>query len=98
MEAVLTEDDIDLVRGAMEDASKDLLQKYGAKQEELYERFEKELKEIQKAIQFSLHSTHCTFFLSQIVKLGDEPSQLRRLADAIEDRDFRRSKKKRRRL
>jgi hypothetical protein len=37
----------------MEDASKDLLQRYGAKQEELYVRFEKELKEIQRAIQVS---------------------------------------------
>jgi hypothetical protein len=35
----------------MEDASKDILQRYGVKQEELYERVEKELKEIQQAIQ-----------------------------------------------
>jgi hypothetical protein len=50
MEATLTEDDISLVRGAMEDASEDILQRYGVKQEELYERVEKELKEIQQAI------------------------------------------------
>jgi hypothetical protein len=47
---MLMEDDISLVRRAMEDASEDLLQRYGVKQEELYERVEKELKEIQQAI------------------------------------------------
>jgi CHASE3 domain sensor protein len=47
MEATLMDDDISLVRRAMEDASEDLLQRYGAKQEELYVRVERELKEIQ---------------------------------------------------
>jgi hypothetical protein len=45
LEATLMEDDISLVRRAMEDASDDIFQRYGAKQEELYERVEKELKE-----------------------------------------------------
>jgi hypothetical protein len=44
---MLMKDDISLVREAMEDASEDLLQRYGANKEELYVRFEKELKEIQ---------------------------------------------------
>jgi hypothetical protein len=48
MEATLTEDDINLVHGAMENASKDLLHRYGVKKEELYEIFEKELKEIEQ--------------------------------------------------
>jgi hypothetical protein len=43
---MLMEDDIGLVRGVMEDASKDLLQRYGMKKEELYVRVEKELKDI----------------------------------------------------
>jgi hypothetical protein len=34
----------------MEDASEDILQRYGVKKEELYEKVEKELKEIQQAI------------------------------------------------
>jgi hypothetical protein len=50
IEATLIEDDIILVRGAMEDASKNILQRYGAKQEDLYGRVEKELKEVQQAI------------------------------------------------
>jgi hypothetical protein len=44
------EDDISLVHEAMEDACEDILQRYGEKQEELYGRVEKELKEIQQAI------------------------------------------------
>jgi hypothetical protein len=44
---MLIEDDISLVRGAMEDAYKDFLQRYGVNQEELYGRVEKEFKEIQ---------------------------------------------------
>jgi hypothetical protein len=41
MEATLIEDDIILVREAMEDASEDILQRYGAKQNEIYGRIEK---------------------------------------------------------
>jgi hypothetical protein len=33
----------------MEDASEDLLQRYGEKKEELYVRVEKEMKEIQRS-------------------------------------------------
>jgi hypothetical protein len=47
LEATLIEDDISLVCGAMEDSSKDILQRYGVKQEEMYGKVEKELKEIQ---------------------------------------------------
>jgi hypothetical protein len=75
--------DIGLVRGAMEDASKDLLQIYGEKQEELYEKVEKELKEIQRAIQ-SVHTVPIVPFSLEIAGLGDEPTPLRRLTDATE--------------
>jgi hypothetical protein len=69
----------------MEDASEDILQRYGAKQEELYGRVEKELKEIQQAIQL-IHAVPTAPSSSQIAELGDEPTQLRRLADATEAR------------
>jgi hypothetical protein len=85
MEAMLIEDDIGLVHGAMEDASKDLLQRYGAKQEELYERIEKELKEMQHAIR-SVRAVPTAPSSSKTTELGDEPTQLRRLADATEAR------------
>jgi hypothetical protein len=41
------EDDINFVCEAMKDASEDILQRYGAKQEDLYGRVEKGLKEVQ---------------------------------------------------
>jgi hypothetical protein len=77
------EDDIDLFRGAMEDVAKDLLQRYVTKQEELYVRVEKKLKEIQQAIKVS-HAVPTAPSLLETVELGDEPTQLRRLEDAIE--------------
>jgi hypothetical protein len=77
------EDDISLVHGEMEDVFEDLLQRYGVKQEELYPRVEKELKEIQQVIHVS-HTVPTTPSLSETVDLGDEPSQLHRLVDAIE--------------
>jgi hypothetical protein len=40
MEATLTENDISLFCGAMEDASENILQRYGAKEDELYGRIE----------------------------------------------------------
>lgn len=76
---MLTKDDIGLVRGVMEDASEDLLQRYGAKKEELYLKVEKELKEIHRAIQF-IHIVPIVPSSSNIAELGDELAQLRRLA------------------
>jgi hypothetical protein len=73
LEAMLTEDDISLVHEFMEDASKEILQRYGVKQEELYERVEKELKEIQQDIQF-IRAVPTTPSSSQIIELGDEPT------------------------
>jgi hypothetical protein len=53
MKSTFTEDDVDLIIAVLEDGSKDILQCYGAKQETLYERIEKELKEIHQAIHSS---------------------------------------------
>jgi hypothetical protein len=50
LEATLMEDEIILVCGAMEDCFEDILQRYEVKQEEIYERVEKELKEIHQDI------------------------------------------------
>jgi hypothetical protein len=82
---MLTEDDISLVHGAMEDASEDLLQRYGVKKEELYGRVEKEFKEIQQAIR-SVRAVPTAPSSSETAELGDEPAQLRRLADVTEAR------------
>jgi hypothetical protein len=82
---VLTVDDIDLIITVVEDASEDILQKHGANKESMYDRIEKELRDIQQAI----HSSHAVPTVpssAESVELGDEPTQLRRLADATEAR------------
>jgi hypothetical protein len=48
------EDDITLVCKAMENASKDILQRYGAEKDDLYRRIEKELNEVHQSIR-SIH-------------------------------------------
>jgi hypothetical protein len=49
LEATLTVDDISLVHGSMEDIYEDILQRYGEKQEEIYGRIKKDLKEVHQA-------------------------------------------------
>jgi hypothetical protein len=82
---VLTVDDVDLIIAVVEDASEDILQRHEVKQETLYERIEKELKDIQQAI-YSSRAVPTAPSSSEIAELGDEPTQLRRLADATEAR------------
>jgi hypothetical protein len=83
MKSTLIEDDIDIIIVVVEDASEDILQCYGAKQETLHERIEKEIKERQKAIHLR-HKVPTVPSSLKIVELGDETTILRRLADAIE--------------
>jgi len=71
LEATLTEDDISLVYGAMENTSEDILQRYGENQEDLYGRVKKELKEIHQAIQL-IRTVPTAPSSSQITELGDE--------------------------
>jgi hypothetical protein len=80
---VLTVDGIDLTITAIEDASEDILQKHVAKQDSMYNRIEKELRDIQQAIHSS-HAVPTTPSSVENVELGDEPTQLQRLADVTE--------------
>jgi hypothetical protein len=43
---VITVDDVDLIIAVVEDTSEDILQRHEVKQEILYDRIEKELKDI----------------------------------------------------
>jgi hypothetical protein len=82
---VFTVDDIQFIITTVEDTSEDILQRHEVMQETLYDRIEKELKDIQQAI----HSSHTVPIVpssTESVELGDEPTQLRRLVDAIEAR------------
>jgi hypothetical protein len=88
LEATLTEDDINLVHRGMEDASKDMFQKYGERQEDLYGRIERELKEVQQVFLLvrAVPTASSAPSSSQPAELGDKPAQLTRLADATEAR------------
>jgi hypothetical protein len=68
-------DDVDLIIAKVEDASEDILQRHGEKQETMYERIEKELQEIQQAIHSS-RVVPTASASSKTTKLGDEPTQL----------------------
>ena len=78
-------DDVDLIIATMEDALEDILQRHEEKQETLYDRIEKELKDIHQAIHSS-RAVPTASSSTEIVELEDEPTQLRRLADATEAR------------
>jgi outer membrane PBP1 activator LpoA protein len=69
----------------MEYASEDILQRYVAKQEDLYGRIVKELKEVQQDIHL-VCAVPTAPSSPQITKLGDELAQLRRIADVTEAR------------
>jgi polyhydroxyalkanoate synthesis regulator phasin len=79
----------------MEDASKDMLQRYKDKQVELYERIERELKEVQQDVCL-VCAVPTTPSSSQTLDLGDELAQLRRLVDATEARSREIGKRRRR--
>jgi hypothetical protein len=49
----------------------------------MYDRIEKELRDIQQAIKSS-HIVSTTPSSTKNIELGDEPTQFQRLADAIE--------------
>jgi DNA anti-recombination protein RmuC len=56
-----------------------------SKQETMYDRIEAELKGVQQAL-YSSHAVSTAPSSSEGIEVGDEPAQLRRLADATEAR------------
>jgi hypothetical protein len=52
-------DDFDFIIAAVADASQDILQKHEAKQEEMYDRIEVELRGVQQALQSSVQYPLC---------------------------------------
>jgi hypothetical protein len=80
---MLTVDDFDFIIVAVADASQDILQKHEAKQEDMYDRIEVELRGVQHALQSS-RAVSTAPPPSEAPKLGDEPTQLHILADATE--------------
>jgi hypothetical protein len=83
MQIVLTVDDFDFIIAAVEDASQNILQKHEAKKDEMYDRINVELRGVQHALQSS-HTVSTAPPLLEAPELGDEPTQLCRLADVTE--------------
>jgi hypothetical protein len=83
MQTTLTPDDFDFIIVALNDASLEIVEKQEAKQEEMYDRIEVELQGVQQDIQ-SIHVVSIVPLPSGEQESGDEPTQLRRLADATE--------------
>jgi hypothetical protein len=82
---VLTFNDFDFIIIAISNASKDILQRNEAKKETMYERIEVEMRGVQQAL-YSSCTISTVPFPSEETELGDEPTQLRRIADATEAR------------
>jgi len=76
-------DDIDLIITTIEDASEDIWQRHGEKKELMHDIIEKEIKDIQQAIQSSCAVSTVPSSVKNI-ELGDESTQLRKLVDATE--------------
>jgi hypothetical protein len=85
MKTVLTTDDFDFIIAALNDASLEIMEKQEAKQEEMYDRLKVEFRGVQQALQSS-RAVSTVPLSSGEPELGDEPAQLRRLADAVEAR------------
>jgi hypothetical protein len=83
MQTVLTFDDFDFLIAALNDASMEIAEKQEAKQEEMYDRIEIELRGVQQALQSSRAVSNAPFPLGT-PELGDEPTQLHRLVDTVE--------------
>jgi hypothetical protein len=68
-------DDVDIIIAIVEDTLEDILQRHEAKKETLYDRIDKELKEIKQAIHLS-RVVPTMPSSAEIAELGDEPTQL----------------------
>jgi hypothetical protein len=80
MQIVRIVDDFDFIIIAIANASQEFLKKHEAKQEEMYDIIEVELKGVQQALQSS-RALSTTAPPSEELELGDEPAQLHRLGD-----------------
>jgi hypothetical protein len=80
MQTILTSDDFDFLIAALNDASLEIVEKQELKQEEMYDRIDTELREVQQDLQ----SRHAVSNAPGETELGDEPAQLHCLDDTVE--------------
>jgi hypothetical protein len=80
---ILTVDDIDLIITAVSNTSEEIFQQSKAKQETMFDRIKADLKGVQQAL-YSSHIVSTASLSAGDIEVGDEPTQLRRLADSTE--------------
>jgi hypothetical protein len=81
----LTPDDFNFIVAVMNDASLEIVEKMEAKQEEMYDHIETELRGVQQALQSS--RVVSTVPLPEgTTEVGDEPVQLHQIIDTVEAR------------
>jgi hypothetical protein len=76
-------DDIDLIIVIVSYTSEDILQRIEAKQETMFDKIEAELKGVQQAL-YSSCAVSTAPTPTKGTELGDEPAQLRRIANVTE--------------
>jgi hypothetical protein len=83
MRTTLTLDDFDFIVAAVNDASKEIVEKQEVKQEQMYNRIEIELQGVQQALQSS-RTVPTAPLTAGTVEPGDEPAQLHQIVDMVE--------------
>ena len=76
-------DDFDFIIPVVSDALEDILQRTEVKQEAMYDRIETELRGVQQALQ-SNHAVSTIPPPSDETEMGDDPTQIRQIADTTE--------------
>jgi hypothetical protein len=79
MQTVLTSDEFDFLIASLQDASLEIVEKQESKQEKMYDRIETELQGVQQALQ----SSGVVSIAPGEPELGDESTQIHRLADTV---------------
>jgi hypothetical protein len=85
MQTTLTLDDFDFIVAVVNDDSKEIIEKQEVNQEQMYNRIEIELQGVQQELQSSCVVPTAPL-TTGTVEPGDDPAQLRRIADMVEAR------------
>jgi hypothetical protein len=83
MRTALTLDEFDFIVAVVNDASKEIIEKQEAKQEQMYSQIEIALQGVQQALQSS-RAISTTPLPEGTTKEGDESVQLRKIVDTVE--------------
>jgi hypothetical protein len=83
MQTTLTPDDFSFLLATMNEAIEEIKEKQEVKQEQIYNRIEIGLQEVQQALQSS-HAISTAPLLEETTEVGEELVQLRKIVDTVE--------------